>query len=431
MNRWLTPRTILGIAIAGVILYSYPGLVSYDSVDQLAQGRHWQLGDWHPPAMSALWRVVELFVGGPFGMLVLQTTALVLGAYAIVRDQVSLHTAAIVALAIAWFPPILTVTGVIWSDPQMAGYLLVGIAALLSPRPRVRLLGLLAFVLASALRHNALAATFAPLALLWGREQRSLARRYALAVVVWIAVTAASLGINAALVTEHQHPFARSAAPMDISGIIHFAPPITDAALKQLLSGVPLHVDHELQQAIAAAYEPRGSFIYFEHPQPLAEPATPAEFAAVAVAWRKLIAAYPLAYAKHRATVFQLVVQARARIAVPALTQTFAYIGTPELDHELGLAGEPSLVQRGWFWWVRHCGAIWYAPLAYLVISLVLLGFVRGNRVAFAVLGSSLGYELTIFFLAPAADYRYSHYLLLTTLIALVLVIAKRARRAV
>ena len=274
MNRWLTPRTILGIAIAGVILYSYPGLVSYDSVDQLAQGRHWQLGDWHPPAMSALWRVVELFVGGPFGMLVLQTTALVLGAYAIVRDQVSLHTAAIVALAIAWFPPILTVTGVIWSDPQMAGYLLVGIAALLSPRPRVRLLGLLAFVLASVLRHNALAATFAPLALLWGREQRSLARRYALAVVVWIAVTAASLGINAALVTEHQHPFARSAAPMDISGIIHFAPPITDAALKQLLSGVPLHVDHELQQAIAAAYEPRGSFIYFEHPQPRAEPAT-------------------------------------------------------------------------------------------------------------------------------------------------------------
>ena len=421
---------ILGIAIAGVILYGYPGLVSYDSVDQLAQARRWQLGDWHPPAMSALWRAVELLVGGTFGMLVLQTTALVLGTYALVRDQVSPRAASVTALAIAWFPPILTVTGVIWSDPQMVGYLLVGIAALLSPRPRVRLLGLFAFVLASALRYNALAATFAPIVLLWGREQPRVVRRYALAVGVWIAVTAASLGLNAALVNEHQHPFARSAAPMDISGIVHFAPPISDEDLKQTLVGVPLHVDHDLQKAIAAAYEPRGSFIYFEHPRPLAEPATPTEFAAVAIAWRKLITAYPLAYAKHRLTVFQLVIQARARIAVPALTQTFAYVGTPELDHELGLAGEPSIVQRGWFWWVRHCGAIWYGPRAYLVVSLVLLGFVRGNRAAFVVLGSSLGYELTILLLAPAADYRYSHYLLLATLIALVLVIAKRARRA-
>ncbi len=421
---------ILGIAIAGVILYGYPGLVSYDSVDQLAQARRWQLGDWHPPAMSALWRAVELLVGGTFGMLVLQTTALVLGTYALVRDQVSPRAASVTALAIAWFPPILTVTGVIWSDPQMVGYLLVGIAALLSPRPRVRLLGLFAFVLASALRYNALAATFAPIVLLWGREQPRVVRRYALAVGVWIAMTAASLGLNAALVNEHQHPFARSAAPMDISGIVHFAPPISDEDLKQTLVGVPLHVDHDLQKTIAAAYEPRGSFIYFEHPRPLAEPATPTEFAAVAVAWRKLITAYPLAYAKHRLTVFQLVIQARARIAVPALTQTFAYVGTPELDHELGLAGEPSIVQRGWFWWVRHCGAIWYGPLAYLVVSLVLLGFVRGNRAAFVVLGSSLGYELTILLLAPAADYRYSHYLLLATLIALVLVIAKRARRA-
>jgi hypothetical protein len=128
--------------------------------------------------------------------------------------------------------------------------------------------------------------------------------------------------------------------------------------------------------------------------------------------------------------VFTRVIQVRGRPSLPALTQTFEYVGTPELDHELGLAGTPSVVQRAWFWWVRHCGAIWYAPLVYLVVSLVLVGFARRVLAALVILGSSLGYELSMFMLAPAADYRYSHYLILTTLLALALVIARRAGSA-
>jgi hypothetical protein len=427
--RWLTPRAILWIAAAGIVLYAYPGLVSYDSVVQLDQGRHGTYGDWQPPAMAALWHAIEFLIGGPLGMLLLQIAGLVIGGYLVLREELSPRAAAIAVLAIAWFPPIVTVTGVIWKDGVMVSFMLLGLAALLSPRPRVRWFALAALLVATAVRYNAAAATFAPLVLLWGRETPRRLQRYAVAVGVWIAITVASILLNAALVTKHEHPFPRAAAPQDISGILKYAPAISDAELKDLLAGVPMRPDHDLQREIAARYEPRGSFIYFEHEAPLIEPSTPAEFDAETRAWRRLLLRYPLAFVKHRAKVLSLVVQARGAPHVPSLTQTFSYIGTPDLDRELGLDGSPSPMQRAWFWWVHHCGGIWYAPLVYLVIALVLVGFSRRIPSAFALIGSCLGYELSIFVLAPAADYRYSHYLILTTLLALVIVIAVRSRR--
>ena len=428
----LTPRRILGIAIVGVLLYAYPGLVSYDSVDQLDQARRWDLGDWHPPAMAALWRGLELVIGGPFGMLIAQTLGLVLGAFWILRDRLSPHAAALVALAIAWFPPILTVTGVIWKDGQMAGYLMLGFAALRSPRARVRWLGVLAMVVASAVRHNAPAATLAPLVFLW-RPELPRMRRIASAVAIWVAITVASLAASSLLASRAQHPFPRAAAPLDLTGIIRFAPPLSDAELRDDLAGVPLRADlvggHELQAAIAAKYEPRGNNLYFEHDPPLIEPRDATEYAAEMRAWRRLVIAYPRAFLRHRWEMFSRAIQL-GHSSVPPLTQTFSYVGTPELDHQLGLAGEPSLVQRGWFWFVRHCGAIWYAPVIYLVVALGLLGFARRDRLALALICSGLGYELSVFLLAAAVDYRYQHYLMLTTLLALALVIKRRSAPA-
>ena len=420
---------ILWIAAGGIVLYAYPGLVSYDSVVQLDQARHGTFGDWQPPAMAALWRAIELVIAGPFGMLLLQIAGLVIGGYLVLREQLAPRAAAIAILAIAWFPPILTVTGVIWKDGVMVSFMLLGLAALLSPRPRVRWLAVGALLVATAVRYNAAAATFAPLVLLWGRETPHRIRRYAVASAIWIAITAASILFNAALATKQEHPFPRAAAPQDISGILHYAPAISDAELKELLAGVPLRPDHDLQKEISARYEPRGSFVYFEHEAPLIEPSTPAEYTAETRAWRRLVMRYPLAFIQHRATVFSLVIQASGRPHVPALTQTFSYVGTPDLDRELGLDGSPSAIQSAWFWWAHHCGAIWYAPLVYLVVVLVLVGFVRRIPSAAALVGSCLGYELSIFLLAPAADYRYSHYLILTTLLALVIVIAVRYRR--
>jgi hypothetical protein len=78
----------------------------------------------------------------------------------------------------------------------------------------------------------------------------------------------------------------------------------------------------------------------------------------------------------------------------------------------------------------RNISAIWYAPLVYLLVALVLVPLARRQPVALAMLGSGLGYELGLYFLAPTPDVRYSNYLIVTTLVAYALVMARRLAAA-
>src|SRR5580704_13911273 len=77
----LTAPVILAIGVLGLVMYAFPGYMSYDSVHQLAQARDGALGDWHPPAMAALWRLVEIVIAGPLGMVLLQIGCFVIGVY--------------------------------------------------------------------------------------------------------------------------------------------------------------------------------------------------------------------------------------------------------------------------------------------------------------------------------------------------------------
>jgi hypothetical protein len=69
-----------------------------------------------------------------------------------------------------------------------------------------------------------------------------------------------------------------------------------------------------------------------------------------------------------------------------------------------------------------------FRPWLYLVLTVVLLGFAIRQPVALALLSSGLGVELSLFFLAHSADYRYSHWMICTTILATILVFAARLR---
>lgn len=428
MSRWRTifsDRAILVIAALVVVVYAYPGLMSFDSFDQLDQARRWQLGDWHPPAMALLWRAVELVVAGPIGMLVLQIAALVIGCHAVLRRQLPARAAAIATLVICWFPPVITVTGVVWKDAQMAGYLLLGVGALCSPRRGVRWVGLAALVVAGAMRHNAAAATFAPMIVLWAPAWPRW-RRLGVALVAWLAITAASFGLNAALATTAQHPWETSIAVTDIVGTLHYASPQTDDDLRALLAGATLHVDHDLQAAIGAHDDLRGWAFYAQIDPPIALPQTDAELAAIDRAWRTLVVREPGAYLHHRWDVFRRLLMIGAARSAPPLTTAFT-TGDPDVNARVHHDATPSLVQRALFAIMRAVGGVWYAPIVYLVVALVLVGFARGAPLVQALLGSGLLYELSFLPFAPSADVRYSQWLTLTTLIALVMVVYRRA----
>lgn len=67
------PRILL--ASLGMILTLrafFPGIVTSDALDQYHQATTFVFGDWHPPIMSFIWSIINDWISGPFGMLLLQ-----------------------------------------------------------------------------------------------------------------------------------------------------------------------------------------------------------------------------------------------------------------------------------------------------------------------------------------------------------------------
>jgi hypothetical protein len=429
--RFETPRAILVLAGLAIVLYGYSGLMTADTVDQLDMMRRWDLGDWQPPASAVLWRIVETFVAGPFGMLLLQTTAFVAGCFAVLRHDLARKLAALVTLVICLLPPVLTTMGVVWKDAQMAGYLILGIGALMSERRGTRWLGLGMLFVASAMRHNAAAATLAPIALLWG-PGLARGRRLGCAAVAWVSITIASFGVNAALAERSEHPWTRSVATTDVVGIVRWSPPLSDAELRSILAGTPLRVDHDIQAAFVTHYDPYGWNAYISADPPLGLPTKEPEDEAMARAWRELVTDHPAAYLRHRWTVFAKLLQLGVRPTIPVV-RTFTYDGDPDLAQRIHHDASPSRLQHALFTierWVSSTRlvAIWFAPFVYFVVACCLLIGAWRSRHVFAVVASGLLYELSFFIAAPSPDYRYSHWMIVTTLVGMVMVFVRRWR---
>ncbi|GGN04091.1 hypothetical protein GCM10009721_34360 [Terrabacter tumescens] len=120
----------MGCAVTAFVFW--PGYLSYDSLWQLQQARgDVALSDWHPPAMSLLWRALTTVTGSEASLALGQSVALwsALGliAFVVSRATSRLWTG-LAVLAIGLFPPVLTITGVVWKDVQMALALLLAIA---------------------------------------------------------------------------------------------------------------------------------------------------------------------------------------------------------------------------------------------------------------------------------------------------------------
>ena len=75
-------------------------------------------------------------------------------------------------------------------------------------------------------------------------------------------------------------------------------------------------------------------------------------------------------------------------------------------------------------------GKTWlFRPYFYAILLLALLPFCLRDRVLLALSLSAIAGEGALFFLAPTPDFRYSIWMVTTSLLALVIVIARLARR--
>ena len=434
--RSCRPRTILLIGFALFVIYGFPGSMSNDSVQQLVEARTRQFSDAHPPLMAAEWGVLDSIVSGPFLMLVVQGAVFLAGLHALLARVVAPRRAALVAVALLLFPPVLTTLAVIWKDSQMVAYLIAGTACLTSPRGRTRLIGIALIAVACAFRYNALAAALPLIGLLleWPPGWRAW-QRGAVALLAVVAVAVVAAGITRALtVVPAQTPLQSGMAAYDIAGVLRYTRDRSDDDLREVLRGTPLRVTHDIQAAARALYSPRNGYDLIHGDRALFDSApSPAEVDALVRAWKELVLGDLGAYLRHRAAVSaELLGLTSEELWSPVYNR---FVVTAAQSEQLQHRARWSSVQRAA---ARRLGQLadhsWmFRVYVYAAIALVLVAVAVAwrDRLAAALLLSGLGYELSYVALTASPDFRYSHWLIVCTCVAAVLLFVRRWRAGI
>jgi hypothetical protein len=372
-------------------------------------------------------------------MLLIQNAMLIAGLYAILQHLWKPQRAAWVTAAVFLSPPVLPVMAVIWKDCMMAGSLALGVAGLLSSRRSRQLLAVLALCAATAMRYNAFGATLPLIVLLFQcRPGMHWLPRYALALGVWLMTTLAAFGANAALTDKQMHYWQSSLAIFDIVGTYTYVDgTLPDEQLKQDLAGTELLVDHDIHATMRKLYSPRIFFPILLDPDhklwslPITgfEPAPKAQRDAIARAFWHVVATYPWAYTKHRLAATAAVLALDSNKATGAVNKRAPK--NLEWSQELGISTTSSWFQqrltRAYFWISRHTPL--FLPWIYAAISILLLPMALRQRDTLAILLSGLIMESSLLFLAHSVDYRYSHWMVISTILG-ALMLAVRRRRA-
>ncbi|MDP5182797.1 hypothetical protein QOZ88_09105 [Blastococcus sp. BMG 814] len=228
--HWTGVLVALGTALfAANVAPVYPGLMSWDSVRQLEQavdlGR---LDDWHPPVMTVLWRVL-MSSSGSVGSLLVAQLALLWGSLTLLSVYVhrrgGRRLLSLLPLGIGLLPYVVSISGVIWKDQQLAFALLGAVVLLLHLREGIRRVWLrnttiavtvLLLAYAGAVRYNALPALVPLLFLLtWpGAARRG---RLLLAAGTVALSLAATPVIDAVRPVQETHP----AASIMVDDVLH------------------------------------------------------------------------------------------------------------------------------------------------------------------------------------------------------------------
>jgi hypothetical protein len=295
-------------AIVGLVLISlcfYPGYMSPDSVDQLRQARTHAFDDWHPPMMSLVWWVVERVIPGPFGMLILHNV-LFWGGLALIVYFTPLPSFLAVAaiLLIGLFPPVFALLGTIWKDVGMAASLLLGYALILYADRRssrtALMLGVGSLFYATAVRHNAVAATL-PIALwsgfvayrLFGRLGHHVLLSLCFGISTFIGVSLAAFQANHALTTIETYPFQQT--------LMH---DLVAVSLKANTLYLPTYLvtDSLTASDLALIYRPDDvNSLWRSHPSIILSPTSNrAHISELVNTWRDVIPGHMSQYLQHR-----------------------------------------------------------------------------------------------------------------------------------
>lgn len=435
------------IGFGATVLLMYPGMMMWDSLDQFLQARSDWLSDWHPPVMSLVWRWLDRIVAGPFPMLALQCGLLWAGGYLLVRDAGPRSTAAkiCVLLLAFFFPPVLCVMGYIVKDALLAGLLMFsfGLASAMRCDPAAaprrgwgHVAGIatlvVCLVLASAMRYNAIGAVWGAAAFaaytLWPTTA-TLFRSLAAGAVLAVISTGIASNVNGILTTpeKRSHPW-KSVAAYDIAGVarrlgsMDFIPEDDLRLLAGDTPGGEWTIErmqkgrHDWNHLLAAGVRVEAS-------------------PALKKVWWNTVRNHPWDYLAHRLSAFgdNLRIGGEAKsqcLEMAALTGIWNYkeAEVPALlRHDYKLSPLQERVRYTMLWLARKTPLFYpgvYFLLAVCTMAWSLWASRSGPTVPFFLAFSGFMQQATLFFLCPAVNYRYSHWLVVSGWLAVLLVAA-------
>lgn len=395
----------VGVVLTLILLY--PGFMSVDSAAHLTEARGAFFSDHHPPILAFIWRYIDMVIPGPFGMLVLQLWLLWTGLHLIANQlpgASSLARAAFMFIPI-FLPPIFSILGAIWKDILMAGALVLAFG----------LAGQTAFfwlpaLLATMTRHNAVVAVF-PVVVLHLSFGRTFLRAFALASAAMCVLVLLSLSFQSSVISMRSFPI-KTVALLDVVGIA-----VGENRLPEL-DRCFVRVPPLTPEAVQASYNPRAIGHLFQPHAAFRRCSDKRQIDNLVQEWLRSIERSPISYLQHRLRVFANVLGWRA---TPGDYLQMSTNFPPELFPSLDLPREPTRLQLALDAGLRAIEPYGiFRPWPYAMLALICAGWtlVKGQRLLLFLVTSGLLYEVGLFFCAPSADYRFSHWMILSSVTA-------------
>lgn len=209
----------------------FPGIVTSDALDQYQQGATFIFNDWHPPLMSFIWAIINDWIPGPFGMLLIECL-LYWGALLLLSLSIPLshRKLSIAVIAVGFMPFTIGTLSHIWKDVLhgviwlfAVGVICVG-NSIEGGRKKLLLFAGFLLVMGSMLRFNAI---FGLLPLVWLLFNKSRLHSWKKWMVICILFPAFTIFANAVFnygfLNSSKSRVYQSLIIFDIGGVSHFS----------------------------------------------------------------------------------------------------------------------------------------------------------------------------------------------------------------
>jgi hypothetical protein len=404
LEEAVTPHRILVLGWLVFMLYAYPGHINLAGAEMLIDARYASISDMHSPMMTELWRIVNIVWTGPPSMLFLQSGLLLFGAFVLFKRAMSERAAAICAASLLVFPPVMATMAVISSDAMLAGMLVATAAMFGSARRWVHCVGLFLGFLACGMRDGAWIAAGPIIVFGFTWDKRRL-WRYAIAANAWVVATLLAFGLSYVLVDRVTEQNDAVRAVVDIAGTIARTGELSDAEVQTLAPGVRFTPNADLQTHARTS------------PTKLIAQVKPADVDALITARERVRDHDFGAWVKTR--LFQwkeLLLHSKGVYINDNVSRDHRFAAAHAARNspvQKLLAKLARLFQRTPLFW----------PIVYLILAMLALPFARRYAV---FLASGIALELSLVLTEYDIEYRYSTWLIVSTLVALVLIVRAR-----